>query len=220
MPKDWQSIHDELNRRRVSNEEVQRIIDGHTKSKSDLESYIEYTKTTVHQSLTTAPSTTSLVDFISNASLAACDKPEYREWLNKMLHPAQTPIPLGRTTNAFYRFHPNPRELNADDEELEDETAGKHPGSHTPRSWFPPPKRTSQQRRQQQTSDESDEGAGGFIFHQLGILQSMKGFYQGEERDPTQWRFSSTDFYLVAKPTASGMADELAVHHPRHGSSH
>lgn len=48
----------------------------------------------------------------------------------------------------------------------------------------------------------------------------MKGFYQGEERDPTQWRFSSTDFYLVAKPTASGMADELAVHHPRHGSSH
>lgn len=128
MPKDWKSIHDELNRRRVSNEEVQRIIDGHTKSKSDLESYIEYTKTTVHQSLTTAPSTTSLVDFISNASLAACDKPEYREWLNKMLHPAQTPIPLGRTTNAFYRFHPNPRELNADDEELEDETAGKHPG--------------------------------------------------------------------------------------------
>ncbi|KAK7538537.1 uncharacterized protein J3D65DRAFT_332714 [Phyllosticta citribraziliensis] len=138
-----------------------------------------------------------------------------------MEHGVQRMIPLGRTSKAFYALRPAPRGLRPDIEDREEEfpdvkvkdTAfigvNTNRPTNSPSSYLGD---THRDRRKEQRSNATDsEGdENGFVFHQLGILESAR-ILPRAENDPTKCTFKDASFFVVARLALSGVAEGLYI---------
>ncbi|KAK8160786.1 hypothetical protein IWX90DRAFT_278274 [Phyllosticta citrichinensis] len=142
-----------------------------------------------------------------------------------MKHPVQRMIPLGRTSKAFYALRPAPRGLRPDIEDREEEFPDvkvkdfAFMGVNTNRPTDSPSSyladthrdRRKEQRSYESTNTTDSEGdENGFVFHQLGILESARRL-PGAENDPTKCTFKDTGFFVVTRLALSGVAEGLYI---------
>ncbi|KAK8226726.1 hypothetical protein HDK77DRAFT_502646 [Phyllosticta capitalensis] len=178
-----------------------------------------------------------LVDGIHTINFFHNSSPDYKAWYDKMTHNARLPIPLGCTSKALYQLRPCPGGLLPDNKDKED-TMDEYdimppcflgvnmnvpapqdipsPGNPLPATSPPPPEQNADQRKEQRTVEStelttSEDGSTGFIFYQLGALEYTTFPTRPEHYPPRPNDFLSTDYYVVAKLSNSGMATELWI---------
>ncbi|KAK7538536.1 uncharacterized protein J3D65DRAFT_667219 [Phyllosticta citribraziliensis] len=238
MSKNWDNIFKSLAQRRATWEEYETTYHENTVTPADKQSFREWSDHRSFSSMQaklTPPPKDALVKPFSRNIFHSTQDPMYVKWLKDMNHPTQLAIPLGRTTKAFYQLRPGPRGLRADNEDRDEEYLGKHPhfdikdlvflGVNTNRPTDPPPASHSvdsrKDRREEKRSYEStnttdsDEGVNGFVFHQLGSLESAMRVPGGAADNPMNCMFGCTGFFVVARIGLSGAANGLFIVHDK-----